>query len=316
MVFGGTLRGDLTDNGIKSPWAEEGVNALVGFEYREDTLFEQADGTAAGGGLVGAGGATLPINARTGLTEFFGEIQIPVVAGLPGVEQFNLNGAYRWSEYSSEDILLGGSGGNFTTNTFSVGAGWVPFDDLRIRGQFQRAVRGPNINELFAQQNTGLTNLTDPCAGAAPTATLAECLNTGLTAAQFGNIPADSGQLNTLTGGNPGLSPEESDTFTLGFVYQPSFVEGLTLSADYFDITLDDAISTVPTATTLEQCLAGAQAFCDLIQRGPDGTLTFFPSDQAFIQATDVNIAEFATSGIDFQVLYNRDIGSLSLIHI
>jgi len=315
LVFGGTVSGELGDRGVKLPWAEEGISGLLGFEYREDTLFEQADGIASSGGLVGSGGATTPSNARTGLTEFFGEVQIPVISGAPGIEQFNLNGAYRWSEYSSRNNLLDTTGGEFETNTYAVGASWVPWDDLRIRAQYQRAVRAPNILELFDPQNTGLTNLTDPCAGFAgsatpPSATAAQCANTGLPAALLGFVPPDSGQLNTLTGGNPNLTPEESDTFTLGFVYQPSQIDGLTLSLDYFDITLDNAVSTIPTATTLSQCLAtGAQEFCSLIQRGPDGSLTFFPREQAFITATDQNVAEFATSGIDFQVLYNRDIG-------
>ena len=315
LVIGGTVSTDLGTRGVKLPWAEEGVNALVGFEYRRDTLFEQADGIASSGDLVGAGGATIPTNGVTGLTEFFGEIQVPVIAGRPGVEQFNLNGAYRWSEYSSRNNLLDIEGGEFETNTYSVGASWVPFDDLRIRAQYQRAVRAPNILELFNPQNTGLTNLTDPCAGFAgslepPTATAAECANTGLPANLFGAVPPDSGQLNTLTGGNPDLTPEESDTFTLGFVYQPSQIDGLTLSLDYFDITLEDAVGTIPTSTTLNQCLqTGAEEFCSLIQRGPDGSLTFFPREQAFIQATNINVGEFATKGIDFQVLYNTDIG-------
>ena len=230
---------------------------------------------------------------------------------MPFIERLNLTGAYRYSDYSSENNLTGIDGGDFGVSTFAVGATWEPTDELRVRGQFQRAIRAPNVLELFNPQNSGLTNLTDPCSGSMPTATAAQCANTGLSAAQFGLLPPDSGQLNTLTGGNPDLTPEESDTFTIGAIWQPNQIEGFTLSADYFNITVENAISTIPTVTTLTQCLeTGAEEFCSLIQRGPDGTLTFVPRDQAFITATAQNIAEFATTGIDFQILYNHDLNS------
>ena len=309
-VLGGTIGGDFGKYGWQSPYAEEAVSVLVGAEYRKDELIEQADGIASSGNLVGSGGATVPSDGQTSVTEVFGEVQLPLIAGVTGIEQFNLNGALRFSDYNSFNNIDNTQGENFTATTYAVGASWVPQDDLRIRGQYQRAVRAPNVLNLFSPQNTGLANLTDPCAGLAPTATAAQCANTGLDSSLFGLLPADSGQLNTLVGGNPGLTPETADTYTLGIVYQPSFVDGLTLSADYFDITVSDAISTIPTDTTLTQCLeTGAEEFCSLIQRGPDGTLTFFPREQAFITATAQNIAEFATSGIDFQVGYNFDIG-------
>ena len=310
-VIGGTLGGDLGKYGVKSPYADEAVSLLVGAEYRKDELIEQADGIAAAGNLVGAGGATVPADGQTSVVEVFAEAQLPLISGVRGIEQFNLNGAFRFSDYSSRNNINNTSGENFDAETYAIGASWVPVDDLRIRGQYQRAVRAPNVLNLFTPQNSGLTNLSDPCSGTTPTATAAQCANTGLPANLVGLVPPDSGQLNTLTGGNPGLTPETADTYTLGVVYQPNYVDGLTISADYFDITVSDAISTIPTDTTLTQCLeTGAEAFCSLIQRGPDGSLTFFPRELSFITATAQNIAEFATSGLDFQVLYNFDVGN------
>ncbi len=316
-VVGGTLGGDLGKYGLSSPYAEENLNLVVGFEYREDTLFEQADGIASSGNLVGAGGATQPTDGQTEVLEFFAEAQLPLISGVPGIEQLNFTGAYRVSDYTSRDNLRNISGGNFNTDTYALGLTWVPVDDLRIRGQFQRAIRAPNVLELFNAQNSGLTNISDPCSGPTPSATAAECANTGLDTTLFGLVPSDSGQLNVLTGGNPGLTPESSDTYTLGVVYQPSQIPGLTLSADYFDITVSDAIGTIPTDTTLQQCLTtGATEFCSLIQRGPDGSLTFFPRELAFITATSQNIAEFATTGIDLQAQYSHEIGSLGEVSL
>lgn len=309
-IFGGTFGGSLEEYGVKSPFADEGISFLVGFENRRDELVEQADGIAASGSLVGSGGATIPVNGETTVTEFFVETAIPLVYDEPGIQELSMTAAYRYSDYSSFNTRLNQAGGDFSTNTYAIGLAWVPTDDVRVRAQVQRAIRAPNVLELFNTQNTGLTSLTDPCAGDSPTATSAQCQNTGLNPNLFGLLPPDSGQLNTLTGGNPDLNPEESDTFTIGVVYQPSQIEGLSLSIDYFDITVDDAIGTIPTATTLNQCLEnGDPAFCSLIQRGPDGTLTFFPREQAFIRATTVNVAQFATTGIDFQVMYDYDLG-------
>jgi len=311
-VLGATIGGDLGKYGLSSPYAEEGLNFVFGAEYRKDELFEQADGIASSGNLVGAGGAVTPSDGLTEVVEAFVEAQLPLISDVPGFEQLNFTGAYRISDYGSRNNLNNTSGGNFNVDTFALGLTWVPVEDLRLRGQFQRAIRAPNVLELFDPQNSGLTNLSDPCSGPTPTATAQECANTGLSAALFGLLPPDSGQLNTLTGGNPDLTPESSDTFTLGAVYRPSALPGLTLSADYFDITISDAIAGIPTSTTLNQCLTtGAAEFCSLIQRGPDGTLTFFPREQAFIQATTQNIAEFATTGIDFQVQYTQEIGAL-----
>jgi outer membrane receptor protein involved in Fe transport len=314
-VVGGTAQGDLGELGLVSPFAEDGINLLVGFEYRRDQLIAQADATNQDGLLVGSGGAVLPTNGETEVYEAFFETAIPLVQGMTGIEELGLTAAYRYSDYQSKDILNDVEGGDFGVNTYAVGLTWTPVSDLRLRGQYQRAVRAPNVFELFNPRNTNLTSLTDPCAGFAgsdepPTATAAECANTGVTAAQFGAIPPDSGQLNVITGGNTDLEPEVSDTYTVGAIYQPSQIGGLTLSIDYFDITVEEAISTVPAAFTLTSCLnTGNPTFCGLINRGTDGSLTQVPRDQAAITATNVNIASFATNGIDFAATYSYPLG-------
>ena len=319
-VFGGTIQGDLGRYGFKSPFAEEGVSALFGIEYRRDQLQTQGDATNAQGLLVGAGALVLPTNGSTELYEFFLETSIPLVSGAPFAEQLNLTGAYRRSEYESDDLLNGVSGGEFGTNTFSIGLSWVPVEDIRLRGQFQRAIRAPNIGELFLPQNTNLQSLTDPCAGflpqinpldQVPTATAAQCANTGLDPSLFGAVPPDSGQLNVITGGNINLTPEVADTFTVGAVIQPRWIDGLTVSIDYYNIDVENVISTIPATSTLNTCLTtGDPLFCTLIDRGTGGSLTQVPRAQAAITAISENIAGLSTSGIDGQIAYSYDIGS------
>lgn len=310
FIFGSTLSFDGNEFGVVSPFATSGAQLLVGWERREERLDNQADATNQLGLLVGAGGPVLPTDAQTEVLEFFGEVQLPLVQDVPFVKEFTLTGAYRYSDYESFDAVQNVGGGDVSANTFSVGASWAPVEDFRLRGQFQRAIRAANIFELFAPNNTGLTGLADPCSGflgttEAPTATAAQCAFTGVSAAQFGQIAPDSGQLNTFGGGNVNLDPEESDTFTIGAIIQPRQIEGLTVSVDYFNIAVDGFIGTIPPAEALTGCLTtGDPVLCALINRAPNGTLT---TDGSFIATNLENIGGLDTSGVDFQINYSID---------
>jgi outer membrane receptor protein involved in Fe transport len=132
-----------------------------------------------------------------------------------------------------------------------------------------------------------------------------------VTAADYGSIlDVISGQTQSLTGGNPFLDPEAADTYTFGFVWTPGGIQGLSISVDYFDITVEDAIQAgISAQTTLDNCLAtGDPTFCSLINRGFGGTLASGSPGVGF-QQTNINIAELATTGIDFQVIYDWDAG-------
>ncbi len=322
FIYGGTLQADLGEYGIKLPTADYGISFLVGLEQRKDELNARPDEIyqVPGGGFTGLGGATLPVRGEVDVTELFTEFEVPLVSGVTAIQELTLRGQYRYSDYE-------GTGNNttspFETNTYGVSLAWAPIDDLRFRAQLQRAVRAPNVIELYTGQDTGLPNLSpagtnangfqlfDPCASDAPLRTLEECQRTGVTAAQYGTIlDVISGQTQSLTGGNPGLQPEEADTVTFGFVWTPAFVEGLSVSIDYFNILVEDAIAAgIPAQTTLDNCLdTGNAAFCDLITRASSGTLAAGTFGVGFLQ-TNLNIAELETTGMDFQVLYDFEFG-------
>lgn len=324
LVMGANLQADLGEYGFKSPFSEEGIAFLVGVEYRQDVLESIPDeiSQVPGGGFTGVGGATLPVNGSVDVHEIYTELQIPLVTDKPFFQELVLAGQYRYSDYSTNG---NGLTGGFATDAFGVQLTWTPVDDIKFRGQFQRAVRAPNVIELFTGQDQGLPNLNaagvnangvqlfDPCASNAPIASLAACAFTGVTAAQFGTIlDVISGQTQSVTGGNPNLNPESSDTYTFGVVFTPTFVPGLTVSLDYFDITVDDFISDgIAAQTTLDNCLAtGDAAFCDLIVRGAGGTLAGGAFGVGF-QQTNINIAQLNTSGFDAQVAYSTGLGSL-----
>jgi outer membrane receptor protein involved in Fe transport len=148
---------------------------------------------------------------------------------------------------------------------------------------------------------------TDPETGIGPSSTAAQCANTGLSADLYGSdlkSPAD--QYNILTGGNPNLVPEESESTTIGVVWTPSSVPGLTVTLDYFDILIEDKIGTIPASTSLANCLeSGNPTFCSLIERDPiAGTLWVSPGQ---IITTNTNVAEESLNGFDLIFDYSID---------
>ncbi len=323
VVFGGNIQTNLERFGLVSPFADSGPGVLFGWEYRKDELDANPDQISQrpDGGFTGVGGPTLPTEGEIKVTEGYMEAQIPLVNGAPLMEQLALGGAYRFSDYTTESNTAPGN--SFDTDTYHVFLNWSPTEDVRLRGQFQRAVRAPNVIELFVPQGTGLPDLTegpngffDPCAGPNPSATLEQCQRTGVTAAQFGGIPdVISGQTQSITGGNPNLTPEESDTITIGAIFTPTFLEGLTLSIDYFDIEVTDAISqgAASAQQILDECIAtGDPTFCDLITRDAGGSLIAGTPGVGF-QATNINIATLETTGVDFQAVYNLDLWDVGL---
>ncbi len=324
IVVGGNVQTNLSEYGIQSPWSDANVGFLVGVEYREDILESTPDeiSQVAGGGFTGVGGATLPVSGSLDVVEFFGELQVPLVTDKDFFKELTVSAEYRYSDYN---VSGNGVTNDFSTDAYGFSATWAPIDDIRFRAQYQRAVRAPNVIELFTGQNQNLANLNqagtnangigvfDPCATDAPIASAAACANTGVTAAQFGTIlDVISGQTQIITGGNPLLTPETSDTYTVGVVITPEVVPGLTVSVDYFDISVDDAVAAgVGAQVTLDNCLAsGDPIFCDLINRSPAGSLASGGPGFGFT-STNLNIAELTTSGIDFQVNYGFDLADI-----
>ncbi|MHA7873164.1 MAG: TonB-dependent receptor domain-containing protein, partial [Hyphococcus sp.] len=149
IVLGATIGGDLGNYGFQFPWAENGIQGLLGLEYREDRLDRRSDDISqipGGFGLTGVGGGNPPISGEVEVWEIFMETQIPLIENKPLFEEFGINGAYRYSNYTTDG---GGFQNDFDTHTFAAGISWVPVQDIRLRGQFQRAVRAPNIFNLF-----------------------------------------------------------------------------------------------------------------------------------------------------------------------
>ena len=298
----------LGEYGFQTPWSNNGVALNVGFEYRNEFLSEVTDLEFQTGDLAGQGAATLPIEGEFSVKEAFVEARIPVVHD-NFIWDFSLELGYRYSDYS-----VGAR--SFNTDTYKIAGEFAPIRDIRFRGAYNRAVRAPNIQELFAPQRVALNGNADPCAGPNPVAndpnaTQANCARTGVSAAQYGAVAGNpAGQYNGLIGGNPNLSPEVADTYSLGVVLEPSFIPRLAITLDYFNIKVENTINQVGQDTTLQTCLTtGDPLFCSLIHRDQFGSLWRVPN--GYVQDTTLNVGKLKTTGVDWGLSYAHDIGGL-----
>lgn len=306
-VVQAALSSDLGVYGVKLPTANSGVGVAFGVEYREESLTSESDLAFSTNDLFGQGGATIGTDGSFNVIDYFAEIRVPLVEDRTFVDSLTVNGSYRYSDYST----------GVKTDTYGVGLDWAPIADFKVRGSYQVAVRAPNIVELFQAQGTNLFGYRDPCGtdsntGEGPTATLEQCLRTGITADQYGSdlLVSPASQYNYLQGGNPDLEAEESDSYTVGFVFTPSFLDDFSMTIDYFNIKVEKVISVLNPATTVNQCLlTGDATFCDLIQR--DSLGTFWALPEGYIVATNVNLSTWETSGFDIDMNYRMDIGGM-----
>jgi outer membrane receptor protein involved in Fe transport len=301
QVVNGSITGDLGKYGIKLPTADDGLQLNVGLEWREESAQFVPDLVGLQGNLAGSGGAQVPINGEFSVREAFTEVRLPIAQHQAFAEELAFEGGYRYSKYSS----------GFNTDTYKLGLEWAPIRDLRLRGSYQRAVRAPNIAELFAPQAIALDGSQDPCAGAAPVPTAAQCAKTGVSAAQYGKVAANpAGQYNGFIGGNPNLAPETADTYSFGFLFSPRFAPTLQVSVDYFDIKIKDRISGIGADTIINQCIAtGDPDLCSKIHRDAGGTLWRSPT--GFISDTTVNTGSLSTKGVDVKGSYRQAMGGL-----
>jgi len=303
-VAAGTISGFVGDFG----WGGGDIGFAVGAEYRRVAAQFLPDTALASGDVVGFNAGS-PTEGAYNVKELFAELNVPIFE-TDGGQRLELTGAARFSDYSLENV---GS-----VWTYAGGAEFTVVDGLMLRGQYQRAVRAPNVAELFGGQSIGFPGATDPCA--APGANLDPvvnqlCIATGVPAANVGN-PAI--QLNTqipaLFGGNPNLEEETSTSYTFGVVFQPSFVPGLTITADYFNIEVEDFITL--TGGNLQGLLdlcygedgtqdinsAPCQAFVGI--RNSDGSIEV--DNPPFVGL--LNAASLEVTGIDLQVQYSTDL--------
>ena len=285
-VIGATVSANLGDFGIRLPRTKGAIEVALGFERRTEKVDFEADLQFED--LSGIGQPIRPVKGGFAVNELFGEIRAPIL------DVASVNASYRWSDYDT----------GVRTNTFGLGVTAAPSKTVKLRGSFQRAVRAPNVNELFAPQFNGGYFIAegDPCAGPAPERPLADCQRTGVTPSRYGHIiNTPTGDFPATVGGNPRLAPETASTYTAGLVFTP--LRDLSATIDYFDIRIENTISEMDGAAILEQCLdTGNPFFCGLITRDPATQALWFGG--ANVIAINQNIGKTRVAGADLAVNY------------
>ena len=312
----GLLSGDF---GFTVPTASEPVGFAAGAEYRKYKAVQISDTLSkTPGELGGAGGAAPDINGAYSVWESYGELVAPLVSDKPFFKSLTVEGGVRYSKYSVQ-------GGKKTeTWTYKVGGSWEPVDQLKLRGNYSRAVRAPNIAELFTPNTTGLTNLgQDPCSGDKPLKSdvlKAVCLAQGAPANSIGQIQdPTAAQANITTGGNLNLNPEKATTYTVGAVVQGlSFLPGFSASVDYYNIKVTDQIGTPLPADLISACFGNLTAAsatdpaCTIIRRDPStGGLDGSPATTKGLFGGLTNQGKLFTDGVDVILNYQRPIGAV-----
>ena len=303
QVASGSVTGNLGKYGVKLPTADSGLIINIGAEWRGESADFVPDYQSLLGNAAGAGGPTAPVSGSFNVREVFTEVSLPLADHQPFAESASLVAGYRYSDYSE----------GFKTNTYKVGFEWAPVQDVRGRLSYQRAIRAPNIFELYQADAVGLDGNKDPCAGAinpatglVPSgATPAQCQLAGVTPLEYGNIGSNpASQYNGFIGGNPQLKPETSDTYSAGIVLQPHWVSGLVVSLDYFNIKLKDTIGALGGDTILQNCIVtGLPVYCSAVNRDVNGSL--WKSTAGFINDVRVNFGSLSTKGIDVKGDYH-----------
>jgi outer membrane receptor protein involved in Fe transport len=322
QVADANITGALGEMGVQTPWSDEGVGVNFGTEYRKESLTLNPDQEFQTGDLTGQGAPTLPVNGAFRVLEAFGEVQIPIIRH-SFIDDLSIAAGYRKSWYTTfPGAGLKDLSGNlvqsrkYSTDTYKLSVEFAPVKDVRFRGAYNRAVRAPNIQELFAPQFVGLDGSTDPCAGSPITATDYGCLAQGMVVGQTTPLnPAE--QYNGFIGGEPSLNPEKATTKTLGAVIQPRFIPRLAVTVDWYDIKIKNAIQGFGADAILNNCVnnttaTSVAASCALIHRNPAGSLWLSPD--GYVIDLPHNVGSVETRGIDGSLSYSYRFGSFGTL--
>lgn len=284
------------------------LNWAVGIEQRKEDAEFIPDGAASLGMIYFVSGEKT--EGKIAVDEAYGEIDIPILADLPFADLLSVNLSARYSDY----------GGSIGSNTNAKGSiEWAPIPSLRFRATYAEGFRAPSIGELYAPQTKSAQQYNDPClnygAGASANVT-ANC--------QADGLPPDFGLTSTqgtaLFGGNPDLTPEESESTSFGIVWTPDFTP-LSIRLDYFDIEITDGIGTAGTNNVITSCYESSNfshPLCELLE-GPSavGEAPHPTSPRrnaigniAGIILTNANLSTFNTSGVDFNVDWFTNLGN------
>ncbi|GAB1051475.1 TonB-dependent receptor [Shewanella algae] len=289
------LGGTITNSGLfELPAGYVGLS--TGVEYRKEESEIKEPENAAGTFFNALGEDKGDFDVK----EVFAEVSIPLLADLPLIRQLDMDLAVRFADYSTI--------GNATT--WKAGLSWEINDELRMRSTYAEAIRAPNISELFGAPSQTFFRVDDSCR-IDNLNNLADSSTRRKNCAALGvptdfNDQYDAKSIEGKSSGNRELKPEESTSYTVGLIYQPEFIEGLSMTLDYWNIKIDDAISSIAAQDIIDRCLDSTSGidnqYCALITRDPSS------HQITLIQSHSLNVAALEASGVDLDLAYKTDI--------
>jgi iron complex outermembrane recepter protein len=273
-IVEGVITGDLFE--LPAGTVQSGFGASyrnLSFDFTPDSGLQP--------GIVAGFNEQLPVTGQLWYTDLFAEVVVPIVSDLPFMQNLSTTFGVR----TTDNNAFG------SDETWKATFDWTITDSLRARGGAQHAIRSPNISELFSPQLNNFPNYAgqDPCnfnsaqrTGANATQVQALCAAQATVAGGAG-FSQPFGQAQAISGGNPDLTPEQADSWSVGFVYTPQFqspmFERVAFSIDYFAIDMEDVISAVGTLTIINRCYNAEGAnptysinneWCQLFNRDPN----------------------------------------------
>ncbi|MCI4592305.1 TonB-dependent receptor [Sphingobium sp. BYY-5] len=284
------------------------VGFSIGGEYRRETnRYDLDDLTQAGYAFYNAIPAFTAPSFQ--VKEVYGELRVPLLKDIPFIRELTLTGSGRIADYK---------GATGTVYAYGGGIDWRPVEDVRFRGTYSRSVRAPNLSELYSAQGQNFApNFVDPCSarniGTGSANRAANCAAAGIPT---GYDYVYSSSLETLSGGNPLLEAEKSDSYTAGVVLQPKFIPGLSISVDYYSITVNNVIASINAQQVANLCYDSSSLdnqFCKLFQRagasgGSRGEQAYQILEGSLLESS-ANFAKLKVRGVDTTINYRRDFG-------
>jgi len=263
-----------------STWAGP-VSVGVGAEFRKESVRLATDALSQSATWLSGTGSALPTVSQN-VKEAYVETIVPLARDLPFAKRLEFNGAARLTDYSTSGSVA----------TWKAGLTWEVADGLMFRATRSRDIRAPNLIELYTPQTQSLPLPTDPRSG----------------------VTRPSNSAGFYVGGNPGLKPEKSITQTVGVTWQPSFFRKIRLSADYYNIRIEGAITSTSTQGVVNNCFIGGaysgNSWCSLISFANNDPVA---GQMTGVQGITANVAEFKTRGFDFQATYRQPLEEIGL---
>lgn len=298
-----TVATGIVNGSIGDFWGAGAIAVAGGLEYRKERseyLTSPIDQQGQGFFFT----RRLATQGEFDVFEWFAEALVPIVSDKPFFHRLEVEAAIRGSDYSTSG----------STTSWNVRGSWAPTPDFRFRGAIARAVRAPNVGELFSPASEGFITVDDPCdvsfISGGSSARRANCAAIGVPAGFVSN--ARTINIRTATSGNPTLSVEKADTLTLGGAFTPRFLPGLSATVDYYRIEIEDAVNVFAAQDILNNCVdltSTDNNFCTSITRAANG-------DILQIRRQQINVSQLRRTGVDFALNYAWDLGSAGQLNL